>query len=193
MQGDLFGDPPSKLPEGFRYRRDALPREIQDELLREIPKLPFKAFDFHGFEGKRRVVSFGWKYDFDTAALRKADGIPSFLIPLRQIGAEFAGLSSDCLQQVLVSEYDVGAPIGWHRDKDVFGVVIGVSLLSACTFRLRRRVGDKWERASITVEPGSIYVLSGPARTVWEHSIPPVNRLRYSITFRELRVTASSR
>jgi alkylated DNA repair dioxygenase AlkB len=87
----------------------------------------------------------------------------------------------------LVSEYGVGAPIGWHRDKDVFGMVVGVSLLASCTFRLRRKVGVKWERVSITVEPGSVYLLSGPARAVWEHSIPPVDELRYSLTFRELR------
>ncbi|MBZ7927284.1 alpha-ketoglutarate-dependent dioxygenase AlkB (plasmid) [Ensifer adhaerens] len=186
MQGDLFGDLPSSLPEGFRYRRDAVPQDMQDELLREIPKLLFKAFDFHGFEGKRRVVSFGWKYDFDTAAVRKADDLPSFLLPLRELSAEFAGLSSDRLQQALISEYGIGAPIGWHRDKAVFGVVVGISLLSPCTFRLRRRIDDSWERVSIIVEPGSIYLLSGIARTVWEHSIPPVDRLRYSITFREL-------
>jgi alkylated DNA repair dioxygenase AlkB len=95
-------------------------------------------------------------------------------------------MAPERLQQVLVSEYDIGAPIGWHRDKAVFGVVVGISLLSPCTFRLRRRNGEKWERASIEAEPGSIYVLSGLARTVWEHSIPPVDRLRYSITFREL-------
>ena len=186
MQGDLFGDLPPSLPDGFHYWRDAVPKKMQDELLHQIPALPFKAFDFHGFEGKRRVVSFGWKYDFDTAALRKAEDIPSFLLPLRELAAEFAGLPPDHLQQVLVSEYDIGAPIGWHRDKSVFGVVVGISLLSSCTFRVRRRFGDKWERASVIAEPGSIYMLSGISRTIWEHSIPPVDRLRYSITLREL-------
>jgi alkylated DNA repair dioxygenase AlkB len=154
--------------------------------LREIPKLPLRAFDFHGFEGKRRVISFGWKYDFDTATLSKAVDVPDFLLPLREIAADFAGLPAHRLQQVLVTEYDIGAPIGWHRDKALFGVVVGVSLLSPCTFRLRRRAGEKWERVSITVESGSIYLLSGPARTVWEHSIPPVTQLRFSITFREV-------
>jgi alkylated DNA repair dioxygenase AlkB len=186
MQGDLFGNLPSGLPEGFRYAPDIVPQAMQDALLREIPNLPFKAFDFHGFEGKRRVVSYGWKYDFDSATLRESSDIPEFLLPLRTLAAQTAGLPSEHLQQALASEYDVGAPIGWHRDKGVFGVVVGVSLLSSCTFRLRRKADDKWERASIIAEPGSIYVLSGPARTVWEHSIPPVERLRYSITFRQL-------
>ena len=191
MQGDLFGHQLPVLPEGFRYAANVVPQEMQDMLLSEIPKLPFRTFDFHGFEGKRRVVSYGWKYDFDSASLRKADDMPAFLLPLRDCAADFAGLASERLQQVLVSEYDVGAPIGWHRDKAVFGVVVGVSLLAPCTFRLRRKVGVKWERVSITAEPGSVYVLSGPARTLWEHSIPPVAELRYSITFRELCETQS--
>jgi len=186
MQGDLFGDPPPSLPEGFRYKADAMSQAMQDELLGWIPTLPFKAFDFHGYEGKRRIVSFGWKYDFALASLQKTGDIPRFLFPLRDIAADFAGLAPERLQQTLVSEYGIGAPIGWHRDKSVFGVVVGVSLLSSCTFRLRRRKGVQWERAAIEAQPGSIYVLSGPARTVWEHSIPPVDRLRYSITFREL-------
>lgn len=189
MQGDLFGNPLPNLPEGFRYAPDLVPQAMQDALLKEIPNLPFKAFDFHGFEGKRRVVSYGWKYDFDSATLREGSDIPAFLLPLRTLAADFAGLPSDQLQQALVSEYDIGAPIGWHRDKGVFGVVVGVSLLSSCTFRLRRKARDKWQRASIIVEPGSIYVLSGPARSVWEHSIPPVERLRYSVTFRQLANT----
>ena len=186
MQGDLFGHQLPVLPEGFRYAANVVPQEMQGMLLGEIPNLPFRAFDFHGFEGKRRVVSYGWKYDFDSASLRKADDIPAFLLPLRDCAADFAGLASERLQQVLVSEYDVGAPIGWHRDKAVFGIVVGVSLRAPCTFRLRRKVGVKWERVSIAAEPGSVYVLSGPARTLWEHSIPPVAELRYSITFREL-------
>ena len=191
MQGDLFGHQLPVLPEGFRYAANVVPRAMQDALLGEIPNLPFREFDFHGFEGRRRVVSYGWKYDFDSASLRKADDIPAFLLPLRERAADFAGLPCEHLQQVLVSEYDVGAPIGWHRDKAVFGVVVGVSLLASCTFRLRRKVGVKWERLSITAEPGSAYVLSGPAQTLWEHSIPPVERLRYSITFRELCETRS--
>ena len=79
-----------------------------------------------------------------------------------------------------------GAAIGWHRDRSVFGDVVGISLLSSCTFRLRRKQGARWQRANLTVEPRSIYLLRGPSRTEWEHSIPAVNTLRYSITFRNV-------
>ncbi|AEH84046.1 alkylated DNA repair dioxygenase AlkB [Sinorhizobium meliloti] len=133
------------------------------------------------------MVSFGWKYDFDTETVRRIDAIPPLLLPLRQLAADFAGLPAEGLQQALVTEYDVGAPIGWHRDKAVFGDVVGISLLTSCTFRLRRKRAGRWERTSVILEPGSAYLLSGAARSEWEHSIPPVERLRYSVTFRELR------
>lgn len=107
MQGDLFGNPPGNLPEGFRYQAGIVPRKLQEALLEALPELPFKPFDFHGYEGKRRVVSFGWKYDFDTETVRRTDAIPPLLLPLRQLAADFAGLPAEGLQQALVIEYDV--------------------------------------------------------------------------------------
>ena len=88
--------------------------------------------------------------------------------------------------QVLINDYRPGAGIGWHRDKPQFGEVVGVSLLAPCNFRLRRKSGDAWDRFSLTVEPRSAYMLAGPSRTVWQHSVPPLDRHRYSITFRTL-------
>jgi alkylated DNA repair dioxygenase AlkB len=96
-------------------------------------------------------------------------------------------LNPSDLQQVLLTEYRPGVQIGWHKDRSVFGEVVGISLLSACTFRLRRKLGGQWERASIIVEPRSAYLLAGPSRTEWEHSIPGVPELRYSITFRNFK------
>jgi alkylated DNA repair dioxygenase AlkB len=185
-QHDLFGAIEPALPDGFRYTPDVVPNDLQQALLEAMPGLPFTAFDFHRFEGKRRTVSYGWKYDFDAQRVRKGDDIPPFLLPVRALAGSFAGIDPHRLEQALVTEYGPGAPIGWHKDKFVFGRVVGISLLSPCTFRLRRRHGDKWQRSSIVVEPGSAYVMAGDARIVWEHSIPPVDKLRYSITFREL-------
>jgi alkylated DNA repair dioxygenase AlkB len=186
IQKDLFTDSAPRLPKGFRYEPDIIPKTVQVDLLRAIPQLALQPFDFHGFEGKRRIVSFGWKYDFDTEQVRFIGDIPPFLLPVRAIAAAFAGMESGQLQQALVTEYAPGAPIGWHKDKKAFGRIVGISLLSPCTFRLRRRTGTKWERASVIAEPGSAYLLSGAARSEWEHSIPPVEQLRYSITFREI-------
>jgi alkylated DNA repair dioxygenase AlkB len=135
----------------------------------------------------RLTFSFEWRYDFNGGGLTKTDDIPDFLLPLRERAAAFAGLQPTDPQQVLLTEYQPGAPIGWHKDRSVFGDVVGVSFLSACTFRFRRKVAASWERSSIVLAPRSAYLLHGPARTEWEHSIPPVSEPRYSITFRNFR------
>lgn len=178
----------SSLPQGFHYQPDLITPDEERELVGQIETLPFKEFEFHGFTGKRRVVSFGWRYDFDDRELLKADDFPPFLSSLRDKAAAFAGrwtrMETGALLHVLVTEYREGAAIGWHRDKAVFAEVVGVSLLSPARFRLRRQRGTKWERAEVRLAPRSVYLMSGPARTEWEHSIPGVEALRYSITFR---------
>lgn len=177
------------MPAGFKYKPALITHEEESTLLAAIRPLPFREFDFHGYKGKRRVISFGWKCDFSASELQKVDDIPPVLFWLREKAAVFAGIQPGDLQHVLISEYADGAGIGWHRDKAEFGIVIGISLLSPCAFRLRRKLPNqnKWERVTITAEPRSAYLLSGPARTEWEHSIPGVDALRYSITFRNLR------
>ena len=182
----LFGAD-AALPDGFVYQPEVISASDETALLAHVRELPFRDFEFQGFVGKRRVVSYGWKYDFNERNLLKVDDIPEFLMPLRSVAADFAGLAPPELQHVLVSEYQAGAGIGWHRDKAVFGDVIGISLLAPCRFRLRRKAGTKWDRAALTAEPRSAYLLRGPSRTEWEHSIPDVDTLRYSITFRNLR------
>jgi alkylated DNA repair dioxygenase AlkB len=177
-----------EFPEDFRYRPELITQADEASLLARVRNLPFREFEFHGYTGKRRVVSFGWRYDFSARHLQRADDIPEYLLPLREAAAAFAGMRPGEFQHVLVTEYSAGAGIGWHRDKAVFGEVVGVSLLAQCVLRLRRKVGErKWERTNVTTEPRSAYLLSGPARSEWEHSIPTVDALRYSITFRNLR------
>jgi alkylated DNA repair dioxygenase AlkB len=188
-QGDLFGveAPPTPipaLPAGFAYRDDFVSPEEEHALAEQFEALPFKPFEFHGFLGKRRVVSFGWRYDFAGQALRDSDPIPFFLLPLRQKAADFAGVPPESLEQILINEYGPGAGIGWHRDKPMFQDVIAISLLAPCVLRLRRKHGTEWERASRDIRARSAYLLRGPIRRDWEHSIPPVDQLRYSVTFR---------
>jgi alkylated DNA repair dioxygenase AlkB len=187
QQTDLFGPPTPAYPDGFRYEPALVPRDMEAAILAVMPELPFRDFEFHGYTGKRRVVSYGWRYDFAARRLDTADDMPDWVLPLRELAARWAGMAPDRLQHVLVTEYGAGAGIGWHRDKHVFGEVVGISLLSPCTFRLRRQAADGWERVNLVAEPRSAYLLAGPSRTEWEHSIPGVDALRYSITFRNLR------
>jgi alkylated DNA repair dioxygenase AlkB len=174
-------------PEGFDYGENMLTLDEERALVGQISRLELKPFDFHGYEAKRRVTSFGWRYDFGDYSLRETAAMPDFLLPLRVRAAQFAGIASEEFAHALVTEYTPGTPIGWHRDRPAFGDVVGVSLLSSCTFRFRRKTGTKWERHNLTLQPRSMYVLRGPARHEWEHSIPEVDELRYSITFRTLR------
>ena len=186
-QISLFADDKPVHPDGFAYQPELITASEESGLLEHIRQLDFREFEFQGFTGKRRVVSFGWRYDFSTHRLDPAEPVPDFLHGVRAKAARFAGLEQELLAQALVTEYDAGAAIGWHKDRSVFGDVVGVSLLSACTFRLRREKDDGWERVSLLAEPRSVYLLRGSVRTQWEHSIPAVETLRYSITFRTLR------
>lgn len=184
-QLDLIPAAP-ELPQGFEYRADFLSPAEERELADRLAELPFRQFEFQGYLGNRRVVSFGWQYVFDGSGLRKTEDMPDFLLPLRDRAAELAGFEPDQLQHVLLTEYAPGAGIGWHKDRSVFGDTIGISLLAPCRFRFRKKEGDKWRRASILAEPRSAYLLRGASRAEWEHSIPPLEALRYSITFRNL-------
>lgn len=183
---DLLGSP-RRLPEGFRYQADVLTVPEAERLAQDLADLPFKPFDFHGYQANRQVVAYGFRYDYGSREVVEAAPLPSFLDPLRRKIADAFNRPAEAFRQVLINEYRAGAGIGWHRDKPDFDEVVGVSLLAPCTFRFRRKSGDGWDRISLTVESRSAYLLSGPSRTVWEHSIPPLDQHRYSITFRTLR------
>jgi alkylated DNA repair dioxygenase AlkB len=182
-QAQLFAEP--AVP-GFRYQEDLLSPAEEKALVAAFEKLSFKPFEFHGYLGNRRTVSFGWRYDYSGARLRKAEEMPDFLLPLRDRAADFARLAPDALVHALVTEYAPGAGIGWHRDKAHFGKVVALSFCAPCRMRFRRKRESGWDRHAVTVAPRSAYLLDGEARHVWEHSIPPMQALRYSVTFRSL-------
>jgi alkylated DNA repair dioxygenase AlkB len=185
-QTDLFGTP-TAAPEGFVYCEDLITSAEETTLIAELERLPFKPFEFQGYLGKRRIVSFGWKYNFDRKSLLSSDPVPDFLLPLRAKAAALAGIPAEDLQQILINEYEPGAGVGWHRDKGMFEHVIGISLASSCVFRFRHAKDNDWERVSHKLAPRSGYVMRGPSRWAWEHSVQPVKDLRYSITFRNFQ------
>jgi len=185
LQADLFApEPPPNLPEGLRYRAELITADEERELAARFETLPFKPYEFRGYAGHRQVVAFGWRYDIERRSLDETTPIPDFLLPLRDQVAAFTGHAPKAFEQALVSLYEPGAAIGWHRDRRAFGEVAGVSLLTPCRFRFRRAVGDGWERRAFEAAPRSAYLLAGPSRAGWEHSIPPLEARRYSVTFR---------
>jgi alkylated DNA repair dioxygenase AlkB len=189
-QNTPFSEPGSErerlMPPGFRYQENVITEAEEAGLVDLLQKLDLKPFEFHGHLGNRRVVSFGLRYDYGRRTVEAASEFPSFLNELRAKVAEFAGHGVNEFRQAGVNEYRPGAGIGWHKDKAQFGIIVGVSLLAPARMRFRRAHGNGWARVSQTIAPRSIYVLSGEARTEWEHSLPPLDKLRYSLTFRTL-------
>jgi len=172
------------MPPGLEFREEFVDAAGEARLIEDVARLAFKPFEFHGWTGNRETVSFGWRYDFNQALVTPAPPIPGFLLPLRERAAALAGIGAETFEQALVIRYDAGAGIGWHRDRPVFDQVFGLSLLSPCVLRFRRRRTPGFERFSLAAPPRSAYLLSGEIRHEWEHSIAPLDQLRYSITFR---------
>lgn len=177
-------------PPGFLYFPGFLTEEEERELYEEVLRTELHGFTFHGFEAKRKVASFGYDYSFDKGALSKGKEIPPGFYPLIDKVAQQAAMARDDFAELLVTEYPIGSVINWHRDAPPFDLIAGVSLLSDCNFRLRPHEKAKQGRRSVISFPvrrRSLYIIQGSARTEWQHSIAPVNRVRYSITLRTLR------
>jgi DNA oxidative demethylase len=179
----LFETP---LIAGLRYEQEVIAKDDEQLFIEHLGHVELTPFRFHGWTGNRKTQSFGWRYDFDDASFAPADPIPNWLESLRTTAAEFAGLAPADFVHVLLARYDPGAGIGWHRDRDLFDKVVGISLNTPAMLRFRQRIGSGFKRATLEVAPRSAYLLSGEARYEWEHSIVPGQALRFSITFRTL-------
>ena len=189
-QADLFPTPHRPFAEGFAYEPEFLGADEERLLLEHIRTLPFTNAQYKEFRAKRRVVSYGGRYDYDTNQLNAAAPIPEFLHPLRERVASCAGCAPHDFAHALIAEYAEGVQLGWHRDVPDFEVVSGVSLLSACRMRFRRYPPAPREKSlALELAPRSAYRMQGEARWGWQHSVPPVPALRYSITFRTLRTS----
>jgi alkylated DNA repair dioxygenase AlkB len=184
---------PAELPEGFLYHQKFLTETEEAELLRTVQTLEFGTYDFRGYIARRRVVAYGGGYESGSRRMEITDKtLPDFLTSIRDRAAAVAGLQAQQITQALVTEYSVGTPIGWHRDSPQFETIIGISLASACRLRLKPYKGEG-KIASALLQPRSIYVMRGAARWNFQHSIPAVKELRYSITLRTLVEKQKSR
>jgi len=196
--GPLFGeDDPADVPAGFHHREDFITADEEAALAAEIERVEFEDFEMRGVVARRRVAFFGRSYDAGRAS---TPPLPAFLLPLRAKVADWAGVDADAFAMALINEYRPGAPIGWHRDAPQYEIVAGISLLSACRMRFRPYVSPSaaarakesgGARRTMThelvLQPRSAYLMTGESRSAYEHHIPAVTTLRYSITFRTLR------
>jgi DNA oxidative demethylase len=199
MHLPLFAPAENPLaPSGLVYLPDFIDQREEAQLAAEIEKLDFRDVVMHGVSARRTTAHFGWSYDYETRRASAPDPeqadavepIPEFLLDLRKRAADLIEVPAEALAEALVTRYPPGATIGWHRDAPMFGPsVVGVSLGAPCAMRFRRRSGDGFIRSKQRLEPRSAYILGGPARSVWQHSIPAVAALRYSITFRTVKAS----
>ena len=187
----------AKVPDGFIYRQNFISEAEEQALIREIQSVQLASFQYYQFTGKRRLASFGWQYEFGKNEITRAPDMPAFLLPLRTRAGKLFDIDPNSFSQSSIIEYSTGSPIGWHRDIAHFGVVVGISLGAACRMRFRKyhrvraKNSKRDETLSIELQPRSIYLMSGASRELWQHSIPPVKALRYSIMMRTLRTQSS--
>jgi len=179
-------------PPGFQYRERFITDVEERALLDAIATVAFSAFEMRGVVARRRVAFFGHAYDRG-----EAQPFPDFLLPLRKQIGDWAGVDGSAFAMALINEYPPGAPIGWHRDAPQYDIVAGVSVLSDCRMRFRpyrsptsAATGRRGATHEVALERRSAYLLTGEARTSYEHHIPAVSEFRYSITFRTLRRAA---
>ena len=187
-QADLL-DADRGLPAGFDYEPEFLSVQQEKELLEAIGSQPLQEAEYREWKAKRRIVSYGGRYDFTHRELGEAPPIPEFLYPLREQIARWAGVVPAHIHHAVIAEYRPGTQLGWHRDVPNFERVMGVSLGGRARMRLRPYPPRRGARAAMTLEleARSAYSFSGPARWDWQHAISPTKELRYSITFRTLR------
>jgi alkylated DNA repair dioxygenase AlkB len=188
-QAQLFPASPPSLPEGLLYEREFLTIDEEAELIAIVERMPVQEMRYKGYTARRRVLSFGGQYDFTANRLQSAAPVPPSLEPLRRKVAAWLGVAPGVFTQVLVAEYREGTPLGWHRDVPDFEDVVGISLLNPAVMRFRPYPPREPRKAGViklVLEPRSIYLLRGPARWQWQHSVAPTRSLRYSITFRTL-------
>lgn len=194
-QYSLFGDEEvqASIP-GLVYQPEFHSRSEEQELIAIIRSLPLHAAKYKQYFARRRVVSFGGSYDFDTHELKPAKELDARLLPLRDRVAAWQGIPAESLVHALVAEYAPGTPLGWHRDVPNFERIYGVSLGSEATLRFRpypyqpelpRQVVE------LAVQPRSVYVMEGEARWGWQHCVEATLGLRWSVTFRDLLASGS--
>ena len=188
-QAELFVTP-MLLPHGLVYHPEFITRAEEKDLLAAIELLPFREARFQEYFARRRVVHFhrvesGVAYDQNDDDSFSSGPMPPFIIELQQKLTRWLEIDAAAFVHALVSEYRPGTPIGWHRDKPAYGMVVGLSL--AGRGRMRFRPLENAARNTMVVlelEPRSLYVMQGPIRREWQHSMLPTKALRYSITFR---------
>jgi alkylated DNA repair dioxygenase AlkB len=188
-QQELCAGAAVAAPPGLSYAPEFLSAQEETQLLALLNGLPFQEAQYKEWHARRRIVSFGGRYDFTRHQLNDAPPIPEFLLPLRERIARFANIAPENIRHAMVAEYQPATPLGWHRDVPDFELIMGVSLRGYARLRFRPWPPKLNARTTFAIElaPRSAYVLREDVRWHWQHAVSPTKELRYSITFRTRR------
>jgi len=195
-QGSLF-DPAAGLPQGLAYEAAFIDRVEERALIDVIAALPLREARYKEYTARRRVYAFGARFDFEAYRLQPQPigVLPAPLQVLRERLAVWAGVAPDDFVHVMVAEYTPGTPLGWHRDAPDYELIAGVSLGDAARLRFRPwppRDPKKDDILTLDLASRSAYRMADTARWGWQHSVPAVPALRYSVTMRTVRDGANS-
>jgi alkylated DNA repair dioxygenase AlkB len=173
-------------PEGLHYQADFITPDEEASLVSFLERVAYEEVHFRGVIAKRVVKHYGVLYEYQARQTSPGEPLPEDLLWLKQ---RCDAWGERDFVECLATRYPAGAGIGWHRDAPMFGTrVVGVSLGAACTMKFRRELkGKPKEDFALVLEPRSVYMFEGPARWSWQHHIPPVGDVRYSITWRTLK------
>ncbi|GAA2083333.1 alpha-ketoglutarate-dependent dioxygenase AlkB [Actinomadura alba] len=188
---------PPQAPEavpGLRYFPGWLTPDAGETLLSSIDAAEWSE------ELRRRVQHYGHRYDYGRRSVA-ADSRAGVAPPLPAWAREQAvrlvreGILDQAADQAIINEYHPGQGISPHVDcVPCFGpVVAAISLGSACVMDFTDP-GDG-TKVAVPLAPGSLCVMTGPARYTWRHGIAarksdpgPAGRVprgrRVSVTFR---------
>ena len=189
-------------PMGLEYYPDFLAASEEDRLLAHAPiDSPEWLTDL-----SRRVMHFGYKYDYTSRSLDESariEPLPEWLAQLSDMVRDAASEEAKRLldpqqpfEQAIINEYEPKQGIAPHIDRDCFGrVVATVSLGSAVDMDFYcDSTGKKYTQR---LEPRSLVLLYGDARSKWQHGIAKrksdkqngqriERKRRVSITFRTI-------
>jgi alkylated DNA repair dioxygenase AlkB len=173
-----------RLPPGLKLAYDFVTYDEEKALIAliEAAGMPYIDYD----PGNRRCEhTYGWEYDYPNERILPGARLPDCFLPIRDRAAAFADIEPQTIIQCLLLRYDPGSLIQPHCDKPVWKNVIGMSLGAATTMVFVKEASGMRETIAVELPPRSIYLQTGEARYVWQHSLPVVEETRWGITFRD--------
>ena len=192
LQLSMIDTESAAAPIGLEYHPAVLAASEEDRLLAHIDSSEWLA------DLSRRVMHFGFKYDYTSRSLNETSHIgplPEWLEPLSHMVREAASEEVKRLldprqpfEQAIINEYEPKQGIAPHIDRDCFGPVVAtVSLGSAVDMDFCSDFNaDKFTQR---LEPRSLVLLYGDARSKWQHGIAK----RKSDTWRGQRIERKRR